>query len=293
MEKKLINSQLSNYQTYLMYKRQLLTLAENVFEFENLPTEIDVAYLNGTLLRQGAVAFFYDDVLKEVIALPFTNIGKRDVYGRPTKIEVMGQNGYHRMLDKDEFVIMYDNNGRYPLYADILQYAERMALNKRVIDINISNQKIPRIWLAKTGKEKTLEKLVNQIDGMSEKVMAYDNLNLDDVSAVLNPVPYVADKIDEHLEKEWNEFLRLIGVANLTEQKKERLITDEVATTQGGTIASRYSRFNPRKKAVDEINKKFGLNIKVRYYDGIPSSEKEDVGGDMNDVSVLDAVVAE
>lgn len=293
MEKKLINSQLSNYQVYLMYKRQLLTLAENVFEFENLPTEIDVAYLNGTLLRKGAVAFFYDDVLKEVIALPFTNIGKRDVYGRPTKIEVMGQNGYHRMLDKDEFVIMYDNNGRYPLYADILQYAERMALNKRVIDINISNQKIPRIWLAKTGKEKTLEKLVNQIDGMSEKVMAYDNLNLDDVSAVLNPVPYVADKIDEHLEKEWNEFLRLIGIANLTEQKKERLITDEVATTQGGTIASRYSRFNPRKKAVEEINKKFGLNIKVRYYDGIPSSEKEDVGGDMNDISMLDAVVTE
>ena len=35
MQKKLINSQLSNWKTYEMYKRQMLTLAENVFEFEN------------------------------------------------------------------------------------------------------------------------------------------------------------------------------------------------------------------------------------------------------------------
>ena len=32
MKRKLINSQLSNFKTYEMYKRQLLTLAENVFE---------------------------------------------------------------------------------------------------------------------------------------------------------------------------------------------------------------------------------------------------------------------
>ena len=51
MKKKLINSQLSNFKTYEMYKRQLLTLAENVFEFTNMPKFIDTAYLNKTLLR--------------------------------------------------------------------------------------------------------------------------------------------------------------------------------------------------------------------------------------------------
>ena len=41
MQRKLVNSQLSNWKTYEMYKRQMLTLAENVFEFENLP-EINI-----------------------------------------------------------------------------------------------------------------------------------------------------------------------------------------------------------------------------------------------------------
>ena len=51
MKQKLINSQISNFKTYQMYLRQLLTLAENVFEFKNLPKFIDKAYLNKTLLR--------------------------------------------------------------------------------------------------------------------------------------------------------------------------------------------------------------------------------------------------
>lgn len=274
MKKKLVNSQISNYLTYQMYLRQLLTLAENVFEFTNLPEFIDVSYLNKQLLRKGSVAFFKDEVMG-VIALPYNNIGTLDVYGRPRTIQVIARNGYTRTLKEGEFVIMYDNNGRYPLLMDIYQNAERIANCKKVIDINIAQQKTPRIWLTNSDKKRTVEDLLNQYDGNVETVLAYDTLDLDDVQAICKPAPFVADKIDIHLEKEWAEFFRLIGVANLVEQKKERLIQDEMTASLGGTIASRYSRFEPRKRAIDEINKKFGTNIGVKYYDGIPTTDKE------------------
>lgn len=274
MKKKLVNSQLSNFLTYQMYLRQLLTLAENVFEFENLPPFIDVSYLNKELLRKGSIAWFMDDVMG-LIALPYNNIGTLDVYGRPKTIQVIARNGYTRTLKQGEFVIMYDNNGRYPLLMDIYQNAERIAMCKRVIDINISQQRTPRVWITKTDKKRSVEDLLNQIDGNAERVLTYDNINLDDIQAICEPAPFVADKIDMHLEKEWAEFFRLIGVANLVEQKKERLIQDEMTASLGGTIASRYSRFEPRKRAIEEINKKWGLDIKVRYYDGIPTTEKE------------------
>lgn len=130
MQRKLINSQLSNFKTYDMYRRQLLTLAENVFEFENLPEFIDTSYLNKQLLRKGSIAFFKDEVLG-VIALPYINLGTLDIYGRPTRIQAISRNGYTKVLNRGEFVIMYDNNGRYPLWLDILQYAERLALCTR------------------------------------------------------------------------------------------------------------------------------------------------------------------
>lgn len=274
MKRKLINSQLSNFATYNMYLRQCLTLAENVFKFKYLPSFIDVSYLNKTLLRKGSIAFFKDEVLG-LLALPYIVIGGLDVYGRPKKIEVIGQNGYRRILNSDEFVIMYDNNGRYPLYLDICQYAERLALNVRTADINIAQQKTPRFFKTTQEKEKSIRDLVNNVDGYENTIVTYENMDLDETSMVLAPAPYVSDKIDLHKENIWNEFLRLIGISNLSYQKKERNISDEIQAMQGGTIASRFSRFEPRQRAIEEINKKFDEKIEVEYYDGEPSTLKE------------------
>lgn len=275
MKHKLINSQLSNWMTYQMYLRQFLTLAENVFIYDNMPDYIDTAYLNKTLVRQGAIAFFYDDVLEKVLALPYTSIGSLDVYNRPKKIQVYGRNGYTNTLQEGDFVIMYDNNGRYPIYIDILQYAERYANITKTMDTNIAQQRTPRIWKTSTEKEKTVRDLANEVDGNVEKIVTYDNINLDDIELVLAPAPFVTDKLQDQKDKIWSEFLRLIGISNLSFQKKERNISDEIQAMQGGTIASRYERFEPRKKAIEEINKKFNLQIKVEYYDGIPTDKKE------------------
>jgi hypothetical protein len=274
MQRKLINSQLSNFKTYEMYRRQFMTLAENVFEFKNMPEFIDTAYLNKNLLRKGSIAFFKDEIMG-VLALPYINMSRLDVYGRPNKIQVIAQNGYTKALNRNEFVIMYDNNGRYPLWLDILQYSERMALATRVIDINMSQQKTPRFWKTKTNKKKSVEDIVNNVDGFENVVLTYDDVDLNDTTLILEPAPYVADKVNLDKDRIYNEFLRLIGIANLSFQKQERNIRDEIQAMQGGTIASRYSRFEPRKKAIDEINKKFGTNIEVKYYDGIPTTEEE------------------
>ena len=285
MKAKLINSQLTNFKTYDMYKRQLLTLAENVFEFKNLPNFIDVAFLNKVLLRQGSIAFFVDEVMG-LLALPYISMGKLDVYSRPVKIQVYGQNGYSKVLNQNEFVIMYDNNGRYPLWLDILQYAERIALDTRTTDINIAQQKTPRFWKTSSEKVKSVQDIINNVDGLENTVLSYDNIDLDDITLVLAPAPFVADKIDLHKEKDWNEFLRLIGIANMNFQKKERNIKDEVLASQGGTVASRFSRFQPRQNAIDEINRKFenvllengekalSKKLEVSYYDGLPTTEE-------------------
>lgn len=276
---KLQNSQLTNLRTYQLYLRQALSLAENVFKFENLPEFIDVAYMNKCLLNKGAIAFFYEETLDTIVALPFVKYGSLDLYGRYKTIQVIGQNGYTRVLNKDEFVIMYDNYGKYPLYLDIIQYAERLALYERICDINIAQQRTPRIWQTSSDMERTVKDLLNNIDGLTESVTSYKNLQVDKINAILQPAPYVADKVTERKEKLWNEFLRLIGVANITVQKKERNIRDEVLASQGGTIASRFTRFEPRKKAIDEINEKFKEHLKapivVSFYDNLPTNLKE------------------
>lgn len=275
MDKRLVNSQLKSWNTYQMYLREMLTMAENVFCIDNVPENVDMSYVNRNLLRKGAVVWFKDEVLG-TIALPFTTRGNFDIYGNPIEVDARAFNGrYFRRLKQGEFVIMYDNASRYPIYADIVQMAERIALCVKTNDVNIKQQRTPRIWKTSQDMKKSVEDIINNIDCLMEDVTTYDSIEWDDVQAVMAPAPYVADKVDMHLDKLWAEFYRLIGVANLIEQKKERLIQDEMTASQGGTIASRYSRFEPRASAIKKINKMFGEKMSVYYYDGIPTTKKE------------------
>lgn len=275
MDKRLINSQLKSWNTYQMYLREMLTMAENVFCIDNVPENVDMSYVNRNLLRKGAVVWFKDEVLG-TIALPFTTRGNFDIYGNPIEVDARAFNGrYFRRLKQGEFVIMYDNASRYPIYADIVQIAERIALCVKTNDVNIKQQRTPRIWKTSQDMKKSVEDIINNIDCLEEDVTTYDSIEWDDVQAVMAPAPYVADKVDMHLDKLWAEFYRLIGVANLIEQKKERMIQDEMTASQGGTIASRYSRFEPRATAIKKINKMFGEKMSVYYYDGIPTTKKE------------------
>ena len=291
MRAKLINSQLNNFKTYKQYLDKMMLLAMNVFQFKGIDNYVDMATVNYELITKGSVAFFYDEIVGKVLALPYSNIGKLDMYNRPTKIMVRAKNGqYYRSLSRDEFIIMYDNESRLPIFSNILSTAERMALIKRTMDINIRQQQTPRVWKTSEENKKTINALENEIEANVNTIVTYENLDLDETTMILAPAPFVADKLNESKKEEWSEFLELIGISNLAVQKKERVIQDEITSTLGGTIASRYSRFESRRKAIEMINEKWGTNIEVEFYDGLPTTiasaeyldENDEEDGDIN-----------
>lgn len=272
MKRRTINSQLSNYKTYLAYRNKMLTLAMNVFQFKNMNPFIDMAYVNMSLIMKGSVAFFKDEVMG-LLALPYVHVGSLDIYGRPNSIKVLPKNGaYNRTLRRGEFVIMYDNYSKLPIWDSIVQSCERISEIKRTIDINISQQATPRFWKTSEENLKTIENILRDVDSKVDAIIASDNNLLDNTECVLAPAPFVADKLNDAKREEWAEFLELIGVSNVAIQKKERVIRDEILTSMGGTIASRYSRFESRREAVEQINKLFNENLEVSFYDGLPTT---------------------
>lgn len=281
-------SQLSNFNTYNMFKRRLLNLAENVFVFKNLPKYIDTRFMNSQLVKNGSIVFYYEEAVESVIALPYETFGQTDIYNRPITIQAVAKNGVRsKKLNPDEYVIMYDNNGFYPIWLDLEMYAERLALLLRTMDINVNQQKTPRIFQVPQELKKTIEDLTSNIDAGVDTILTYDNLNVDAVNVLLSPAPLVVPELRQEFNALWGEVLSLIGITNVSIQKKERLIRDEMSALNGGTIASRYSRFEPRKKAIEEINEKFAdyldAPIEVEFYDKIPDSETADDSDETED----------
>lgn len=200
MRKNLVLAQLSNKKTTWAILDDMIELAENVYQFKNVPEYIDMGYVNQVLLMNGSIAWFYDEVLDSVLALPYDVLNGFDIYGRPVNIMARAKNGrYYRKLKHGEFIIMYDNSRRISILPKIMQRAERLALSVRTEDINIVQQRTPRIWRTSKDKELTVKDILNQIDGMVENVVAYDNIDLDDLSSVMAPAPYIVDKLDLHI----------------------------------------------------------------------------------------------
>ena len=277
MKTKTVNSQLYNFKTYLNYKDKMLSLALNVFQFKNMNPFIEMSKINYSLITDGRVAFFKDDVTGELLAMPFNTVGALDVYGRPQAIRPIPYFGsYNRTLyaKRKEFVIMYDNEAHIPLYPQITASSERLALIKRTMDINIGQQATNRLWKVPEEKKLSLMKVLEQVDSKVENIITYDGLDLNEIGSVLAIAPYVTDKLNDAKKEEWSEFLETIGITSNTINKKERLITDEVFTSMGGTIASRYNRYESRRKAVKLINEYFNEKIEVEFYDGLPTTIK-------------------
>ena len=278
MKQKTIDAQLNNYKTTINYKNKMLSLAYNVFQFKNMDPFIDMSKVNMTLFQTGSIAFFYDEIAGKLMAMPYTIVGSLDYYGRPQAIMPLPYFGaYNRVLyaKKKEFVIMWDNEAHIPLYPEVISSAKRMAQIKRAIDINISQQNTNRIWKTSEDKAVSLDRALQQVDSCVNTIITYDDIDLNEMGGILQVAPFVADKLNDAKKEEWSEFLETIGITSNIVNKKERLITDEVFTSMGGTIAFRYNRFESRRKAVELINEYFNQNIEVEFYDGLPSTIKE------------------
>lgn len=283
-KKQNMDVKLNSINTFTDIFQRMVNIANSVFLFDNAPKSIDPLWVNNKLLRNGSIAFFEDDVMKELYALPYECVGVRDLYGKPIRIRCIGQNGYHsKVLSPEEYVIMYDNTSLMPLLLSIRQLAMRIAKCDRTIDINISQQKTPRILKSTNNNILTIKSFLDRIENYEEAIVTFQDLALDDLEFVLAPAPFVSDKVAETKEKLWKEFYNLVGVSNVDIEKKERLISDEVINSMGGNMIGRYSRFIPRQNAVDEINSKFNKNISVICYDEVIM--KQIKGGDINAIS--------
>ena len=280
-----------NNRTYIQYVNRLTELSIAMFEWKNLPDTIDPRFMELTLFEDGHAIFFKDEELGFLCLQVLFN-GRLNVYRIPMNRRAFTVNGYQRQLDESNSVIIFNNMLHTNSILDVRMFAERLYNYDRIIDVNANAQKTPVLVQGSEQQRLTLLNLYKEYDGNSPVIFGDKNLDINALKVLKTDAPYVADKIYELKTKTWNEALTYLGISNLNVQKKERLVSDEVIRSQGGTIASRYSRLESRRNACDEINRMFGLDISVDFRDDFREADDEVMfRGDSGDESMTDMVV--
>ncbi len=258
-------SAIMNNATYIQYFNRLVELSVSMFEWQGLPETVDPRYLELHLFQNGSVVYFRDEVMGDLCLDCIAN-GQFDVYGNPISRRAYSTyNQYQKTLNESDSVIIWNNYLRQPSVLDVKMFAKRLYNLDRIIDVNANAQKTPVLVQGTEKQRLTLVNLYKEFDGNAPFIFGDKNLDLNSLRAISTNAPYVADKLYQLKTQIWNEALTYLGISNLNIQKKERMITDEVQRNQGGTIASRYSRLEARREAVDKINRMFGTDISVDY----------------------------
>lgn len=268
-------SMVLNNLTYWQYLNRLTELAISMFEWKNLPDTVDARYLELHLFETGCMVYFKDEVIGDLCLDCIVN-GRLDVYGNPLlRRAYSGYNNYQKLLKYNNSVIIWNNYLHSNSILDVEMFARRLYNIDRIIDINANAQKTPVLLQGSEKQRLTLLNLYKEYDGNAPFIFGDKNLDINSLKAFSTNAPYVCDQLYQLKTQIWNEALTYLGISNINIQKKERLISDEVTRNQGGTIASRYSRLDSRRQAVEKINDMFGTNIEVNY-----RKDFQDVGND-------------
>ena len=283
------------------YLSRLSELAMSMFKWKELPDSIDPRFLEYTLFYEGAAVFFKDNDLTErnlskneqeeggtYLALQVVLGGDLNVYRVPNNRKAYAVNTYNKKLTVEDSVIIWNNMIRLPEYGRMMFYAEKLAQIDRAIDVNVKGQRFPIAILCDESQRLTMKQVYKQYDGNEPFIFGDKSLDLSGIQVINTGSPYVADKLQQLKNNIWAEAMMCLGIPNSPSEKKERLVANEAKVSQGGTLASRSSRLEMRKRACDEINKMFGLAIDVEYNqdldmsteDGDSSEQEESEGFD-------------
>lgn len=253
--------------------------AISMFEWINLPKEIDERYLELMLCQNGYVCFFKDQLVPDVdtyFALQCTLGGRFNVYNIPTVYQIYTASGYNARRTAEDSVIIYNNLLHSPTVPLLMYHAYNIANVERTIEINLNQLKRPYIFLVPENQRYTFIKLVNDIKNNQDVIIGNKDLNLDNINPINTITPNNTLDLYTLKKRYYNEALTDMGINNLNVDKKERLVSDEVSSNDEDVLINRNSMLYARKMACKQINEMFGLDIDVKFRNEFMEEQKED-----------------
>lgn len=272
-----------NVNSFIKYRDQLMELGMTMigWDFSKISKE-KRQFLNQRQIEyheyfKGATIFFEDKELDAYLCLPVILGGEFDLDDIPKKRVAYAKNGYRKELNETNSVIIYNNYLRKPSCYTVNHYANRLADLENAIDVNCKAQKTPVAIICDENERLSMENLYAKYEGNYPFIFGERDLDLKGIRAIQTGAPFVADKMFQIKMQIWNEALTHLGISNISYQKKERLVSDEVIRNMGGTIASRYSRLEVRRDAVDKIKDIFGIEISVDFREDFRQTDDENI----------------
>lgn len=249
--------------TFTDYYYRLTLIATSIFKWENLPNGINERWIERFLYYHGECMFFKDETFGLMVSKTTRNGVNH--YDEPIDLVPVATNFSNIRSYKNgvEAVLIKNNDLSIPTELTTRLYAYRLADITRSQDININAQRTPVLIKCTDKQRLTLRNVYQQYSGNEPVIYGDKSTDFSSVEVLKTEAPVVFDKLQTHKHQLMNEFLTFLGINNANQDKKERLVADEVQANNEQVVVDFNKMLKARESACEEINKLFGTNIKV------------------------------
>lgn len=253
---------IDNQRIYQYYKGRLINLALAQFIWEGLPDTCDRLYFEKQLLFTGKAAMLKPIGSDEWLSLGYVTDGNLSVYGYPTRIKGVGFNNAN--ISTEEWEFLYDNMTKQPLLEGIDLYSRLLAEIHATFRCNVQKQNTPYVITGSKYQELSFKNIFLKIFGHAPYIMLKNPEDLKAIQVLDLKVPFYGKELLEVLKITWDEAIAMLGIAPAggLNDKKERLITDEVEMAREENIVARNARELNRKEFCKKM-KKHGVDLDV------------------------------
>ena len=242
-------------------------LALNRFKWEGLPQGLESRHIEKALFEFGQCAFV-DDKEVGLICLGCSNTGGYNVYGEPTNVLLTGV-GYSKHYPLSEVERILNNDTLVPTKFHVEYYTNKIYEIDKAMYKNLKQQKRPFVIATDKETQLTMKNVMKQVKEDEEEI--YVDKRLDNggqlgINVLQTNAPYLIDKYQQMKNDLMCEFLTIMGLnnSNANNNKKERLLVDEVNVNNGEILMHLDVDYKNRLEACERINKRFGTNITVK-----------------------------
>lgn len=281
-------SQIHSHSTELFfhYGEYLFKKALSVLEFTGLPSWWSPNYFTYTLFGRGFLTVFKEASMGP-IPQNCTLSDNRTIFYQPKRVIVVNpalpKQSLEMEVGKDCEILKLQ-----PDYQSVLplvsMYADMLALSAETLSVNMLNSKLSIIFFAENkNMAESYRKMYDQISS-GQPMAIVDKAMQDEEGAkgwdfFVNTVGenYIVDRVLNDMKTIEDQFNTRIGIPNANTQKRERLISSEVESNDIDTRSIVDVWLDTLKADLKIINRKYNLNIGVRYrYDGYYQQKGEE-----------------
>lgn len=280
------------YQNHFDY---LCDIVSNLFVWNGLPKSIRGNRIRSSFI-EWLLAFYgkitcYDSDEFGIIFSPCTVVGTMDLWGEPYKVQLVppyGEYDYSVLnkminLDEENAVFMRNDNECLGFQLLITQVSENLTTTYMSMMHNIGQQKFPIVLTGDKESKLTMDIIGNKIDSYEKYIFIKDNgkFNAPDRKIWNKDMPYVGDRLYQSYVDILNNFFQRIGINQIPNAKKERMLVDEVNANNQATQLAGDVFLNNRQEACESINEKMGLNLSVErnvdFIDSLKNIQVDDL----------------